>query len=79
MSHSVEERKCPDCSAALVAIKLVGRLRSQVGDSEVMYYADKDAKRSVWSARFQEAGIVQTTMCSGCRRIFLHGAPTRSP
>jgi hypothetical protein len=47
MSHSVEERKCPDCGAALVGIKLLGRCLSLGSgghpDAEVMYYTDKDA------------------------------------
>jgi hypothetical protein len=83
MSRSVPKPKCPDCSDVLVAIKLVSRgwggvASGAVVDSEVIYYADKSAKRSTWMGRFEEAGTVQTTMCRGCRRIFLHAEPKSS-
>jgi hypothetical protein len=80
MSRPAHERKCPDCSGELVPIKLFGRgwknpLSGAAIDTEVMYYADADAKRSTFLNMFEEAGTVEATLCNDCRRIFLHGLP----
>ncbi len=81
MSHSAQESPCPDCGGALVAIKLFGRgwknpISGAAVDAEVMYYADEHTKRSGLLSMFEEAGTVRATMCSGCRRIFLHAVPS---
>ena len=80
MSRSAQESPCPDCSGALVPIKLFGRgWKSPFGgaaiDAEVVYYADADAERGPFQSMFEEAGTVRATMCSQCRRIFLHAVP----
>ncbi len=80
MSHSAQLGPCPDCGGALAAIKLFGRgwknpVSGAAVDAEVMYYADGNAQRSSFLGMFREAGTVRTTMCVGCRRIFLHAVP----
>jgi len=80
MADTPQEGQCPDCSGALVAIKLFGRgyknpLSGAAIDAEVMYYADEHAKRSGFLGMFAEAGTVRVTMCIGCRRIFAHAVP----
>jgi hypothetical protein len=80
MSRSAQESPCPDCSGELVAIKLFGRGRENpisgaALDAEVVYYTDENAERSFILGMLEATGIVRATMCSVCRRIFLHAVP----
>lgn len=73
--------KCPDCGGNLAAIKLFGRAQRPPlagdisSDSEVVYYANPNAKTGLFLGKLKEAGTVRTTLCEKCHRIFLHGEP----
>jgi len=83
MHDSDRQMECPDCRAALIPITMVARgeanrLTGAAIDAEVAYYVNEGASRSVtFAARmFEPAGTVRATLCSGCRRIFLHAVPS---
>jgi hypothetical protein len=71
-------RRCPDCGDELQPIKLFARTMQGwpgVGqDRAVTRYTTPQAKRDGLSW-FKEEGRVKATLCSSCRRIFLHGEP----
>lgn len=80
MTESVHANSCPDCHGGLEDIKLFGRswknpISGGAIDAEVTYYAAANAKRTSMLSMCEEAGTIRATMCTECRRIFLHGVP----
>lgn len=71
-------KKCPDCNGELTKIKLFGRswenpLSGAAIDTDVRFYAESDAKRSVFLNMFKPKGKVESFLCKSCGRIFLYG------
>ena len=71
---------CPDCGGVLNAIALFGReefnLRQGLGvDAGVQYYSEASNEQGFFTGRYSISGRLRASMCSSCRRIFLHGVP----
>lgn len=64
---------CPDCGAALVEVKLF--VSGAEGDVPVAHITDGEKSPSLYFVRLKAIGGVQTTICTSCHRIFLHGVP----
>ncbi|MBM79418.1 MAG: hypothetical protein CMJ78_02335 [Planctomycetaceae bacterium] len=71
---------CPDCGGVLNPITLFGReeynlLQGLGVDAGVQYYSDASNEPGIFYGRYSISGRVRASMCSSCRRIFLHGVP----
>jgi hypothetical protein len=72
--------RCLECGGSFKPIRLFGRgapnpLSGAAVDTELLYYTDEDAGRSMMFAMFAESGYVRAAICSSCRRIVLRGEP----
>jgi len=72
--------RCLECGGSFEPIRLFGRsaanpLSGAAVDTELLYYTDEDAGRSMMFAMFTETGYVRAAICSSCRRIVLRGEP----
>jgi hypothetical protein len=74
----MSDKKCPDCGDELEKIILFGRgwenpISKVAVDAELSFFAEGDAERNGFSAKFTPAGEVESYLCSGCGKIFLYG------
>jgi hypothetical protein len=75
----VSAKRCPDCGAPLMPIKLFARtpVNDQLNPSDgpVTRYTTPDAKRGWFVSQYDVAGRVSAMLCESCQRIFLYGHP----